>query len=80
MAEIGKIFAVLFAGIGFFLFITLFMPVVGALVGWFIGLFFGETILGIFASLGVTGFSMWQIGAFLGFLSGFFKQTVKTKE
>ena len=46
---------------------------VGALCGWVVGLFFGDTILGILASIGITGFKMWQIGAFLGFVGGFFK-------
>lgn len=47
----------------------------GAFSGWLIGLFFENTIIGILASLGITGFKMWQIGAFLGFVSGFFKST-----
>ena len=48
----------------------------GAFLGWFIGLFFGETIIGIFAQIGIVGFSMWQIGAFLGFISCFFKNMI----
>ena len=53
----------------------------GAYLGWFIGLFFGKAIIGIFAQIGISGFSMWQIGAFLGFVSCFFKKmiTFKTK-
>ena len=45
---------------------------VGIIFGWIIGWFFGETILGIFAEIGIIGFSMWQIGAFLGFVGSFF--------
>lgn len=45
----------------------------GALGGWIVGWFFEETILGFLAALGVTGFKMWQIGAFLGFVGGFFR-------
>ena len=48
---------------------------VGLIFGWFIGLFFESTILGIFAQIGITGFSMWQIGAFLGFVGSFFGST-----
>lgn len=77
MDELAKIFGVLFAGVLVFLGITLLMPVLGAVVGWSVGLLFGETILGIFAAMGITGFKMWQIGAFLGFVSGFFKQVAK---
>ena len=49
----------------------------GLIVGWVVGWFFTETILGIFAALGIKGFAMWQVGAWLGFVSGFFR-TVKT--
>ena len=52
----------------------------GALAGWIVGLFFADTILGIFASLGVQGFAMWQLGAFLGFVGGFFKSTATIKD
>jgi hypothetical protein len=47
----------------------------GALVGWVVGLLFSETILGIFAALGLKGFAMWQIGAFLGFVGGFLRSS-----
>ena len=53
--------------------------VAGAFVGWLVGLFFDETILGIFACLGITGYKMWQIGAFLGFVGGFFHSTIKVE-
>ena len=46
---------------------------IGAFTGWCVGLFFGKTILGILATLGIEGFKMWQIGAFLGFVGGFFR-------
>lgn len=47
--------------------------VFGSLAGWVVGLFFSETILGMAAAVGVTGFEMWQIGAALGFISMFFR-------
>lgn len=54
-----------------------FAPVLGVLLGafsgWVVGLFFGNTILGVAASLGLQGFSMWQLGASLGFVGGFFR-------
>lgn len=46
---------------------------IGALGGWVVGWFFGETILGVLAAFGVTGIKMWQFGAFLGFVGGFFR-------
>lgn len=45
----------------------------GAIGGWVVGWFFGDTILGVLASFGVTGLSMWQYGAFLGFTGAFFR-------
>ena len=50
----------------------------GALSGWIIGWFFSETILGFFTALGVTGLKMWQIGASLGFIGGFFRTSVSS--
>ncbi len=54
---------------------------IGGILGWIVGLFFGKTILGIFASLGIYGFSMFQIGAFLAFIGSLlrFNVTVKNK-
>lgn len=45
----------------------------GAFGGWVVGWFFSDTILGVLAAFGLTGFKMWQIGAFLGFFGSFFK-------
>ena len=51
----------------------------GAFAGWVVGLFFGKTILAFFAALGITGFKMWQIGAVLGFVGGFFRNSISVK-
>lgn len=48
----------------------------GAIGGWIVGWFFGETILGVLAGFGVTGISMWQYGAFLGFTGAYFRTHV----
>lgn len=69
---------VLSMGIGFLtivglFFFVIFNTLVGAIAGWIVGLFFGDTILGILAQLGVKGVTMWQFGAFLGFIGGFLK-------
>ncbi len=47
----------------------------GAFCGWVVGLFFKETILGILAQVGIHGVAMWQVGAFLGFVGGFFRSS-----
>ena len=55
--------------------------VMGAAVGWVVGLVFHDTIFDFLRRIGidVTGMSMWQIGASLGFIGSFFRsnQTVK---
>ena len=56
--------------------IKILMTIAGALFGWIAGWFIGSTVLGILAQLGITGFSMWQIGAFLGFVGSFFGSTL----
>ena len=66
---LGRLFAALLV-----IFIGIILGTfIGALTGWIVGWFFGDTILSIFAYIGIKGFSMWQIGAFLGFVSGFFR-------
>lgn len=71
----------LLATVGFagaFVLLLIFSPLAGALIGWVVGLFFGNAILGTFASFGITGLSMWKLGATLGFVGAFFKTTVTT--
>ena len=57
--------------------IRLLIIVFSGVFGWIIGWFFSETFLSILAQLGITGFSMWQIGAFLGFVGSFFSPIVR---
>ena len=47
----------------------------GGVAGWIVGLFFTDTIMGTLNRFGVDtmGMTMWQLGATLGFISGFFK-------
>lgn len=47
----------------------------GGIAGWIVGLFFTDTIMGTLNRFGVDtmGMTMWQLGATLGFISGFFK-------
>lgn len=52
---------------------TLLGTFFGALTGWIVGWFFTDTILTGLAAFGVKGLTMWQIGATLGFVGGFFK-------
>lgn len=59
--------------LGFLFLAVILSTLVGALTGWIVGWFFSETILTFFAGLGITGLKMWQLGAALGFVGGFFK-------
>ncbi|MBR2033330.1 MAG: hypothetical protein IKA03_01515, partial [Alphaproteobacteria bacterium] len=43
--------------------------ILSAIFGGVIGLFFGKAILGILSQIGISGYSMWQIGAFMGFVA-----------
>ena len=63
-------------------FIILFNTLGGIVVGWVVGLVFSDVLLPIFAAVGIKGFALWQIGAFLGFTGGFFRSVItqKTKE
>lgn len=49
----------------------------GSVAGWIVGLFFTDTIMQTLNRIGVDtmGMTMWQLGATLGFVSGFFKST-----
>lgn len=54
------------------------MPLIGTLLGafsgWVVGLFFAETIMTTLAGFGFgASISMWQLGASLGFVGGFFR-------
>ncbi|MBA8851229.1 positive regulator of sigma E activity [Ochrobactrum intermedium] len=62
--------------------ILFFAPLIGVLggafVGWVVGLFFAETIHAFLAAVGINaaGLAMWQIGASLGFIGGFFRPAI----
>ncbi len=49
----------------------------GGVAGWIVGMFFTDTIMQTLNRFGVdtVGMTMWQLGATLGFVSGFFKST-----
>lgn len=51
----------------------------GGISGWFVGLFFGDALLGIFKQIGIENVTMFQIGAFLGFVASFFKPIIQSK-
>lgn len=78
MDTILKMFgvAVVFVG-GIFLILPL-GTLFGGIAGWMVGMFFGDTILGIAGQLGIKGVTMFQLGAFLGFVGAFLRTTVSS--
>ena len=61
--------------VGMFFLYAVLGTVIGALTGWVVGIFFAKPILAILSAVGIEGFKMWQIGAFLGFVGSFFRST-----
>ena len=64
--------------IGFVVFIILLVilgTLLGGIAGWIVGFFFADIIMDTLNRFGVDTMSMtmWQLGATLGFISGFFK-------
>ena len=55
---------------------TFLSTLIGAISGWFVGLFFGDSILFVLENCDIKGVSMWQLGASLGFIVSFFKSSV----
>jgi len=51
----------------------------GAMAGLIVGLFFGDTIVSVLAAFGIHSVTMWQFGAFMGFIGGFLKTKVTAK-
>lgn len=52
----------------------------GGVAGWIVGFVFEDTILGILAQMGITNVTMFQVGAFLGFVTSFLKETIKVSK
>ena len=55
------------------LLLVVFHVLIGAISGWFIGLFTGDSFLEILSKIGITNCTMWEFGVFMGFLSSFFR-------
>jgi len=75
MYDLSKFFGGCLITILFFLLTAIVSTLIGAFIGWVVGWFFGNTILSFFASIGIEGYTMVQLGAVLGFVGGFFRGT-----
>lgn len=79
MQNLVKVVGAVVLSVTYLFFTILVTTLFSALAGWVVGMFFGNTILGILAACGLKGFVMWQIGATLGFVGSFFRTSVTTK-
>ena len=52
--------------------------IIGAIAGWAVGGLFDDTSAKVLTYLGLTDFAMWEIGATLGFVGGFFRNSTTT--
>lgn len=68
--------------IGLVLVAPLIGVLAGAFSGWVVGLFFGPTILRVLSAFApeTASLDLWQIGAALGFVGGFFKSSTTVKK
>ena len=70
--------ALMAVGLVMLIFVTVILGTFfGGVAGWIVGLFFTDIIMDTLNRIGVDtmGMTMWQLGATLGFVSGFFKST-----
>lgn len=54
--------------------------VFGAIGGYIVGWLFDETSIKVLTFAGLQSFEMWEVGAVLGFLGGFFRASVTTEK
>lgn len=73
MSSAGEIILAVIGIIALIFVFPILCVALGAFTGWIVGLVFESTILGILAQVGITGVKMWQVGACLGFIGGFFR-------
>lgn len=76
MDELFKFFGIVGLAVGSVFFFVIVGTLFGGIAGWMVGLVFGDTILGIAAQVGIKNVTMFQFGAFLGFVGGFLKTKV----
>lgn len=64
-----------------FFVLCLLSTIFGAVIGWVVGLMFGDIILDFLSRFGfnTNGIEMWQIGAGLGFIGSFFRSSHSVK-
>ena len=79
MDKLASTFGVAALAIGGVFVFVILGTLFGGIAGWIVGLVFGDTILGIAGQLGIKSVTMFQLGAFLGFVGGFLKTKVSAE-
>ncbi|RLI02479.1 hypothetical protein DRO30_02600 [Candidatus Bathyarchaeota archaeon] len=78
--SIAVVIAGLVAVIAFFL-LALASTLIGAFTGWLVGLTpLGTGVMKIWVGLTGIECDLWELGAFLGFISGFFRSILKFED
>jgi len=76
MEKLANVFGVMALSVGGVFLFVIAATCLGALSGWIVGLVFSDVILGILSRIGIKNVTMWQFGAFMGFVGGFLKTKV----
>lgn len=74
-----KLFAASLIGFVVVFIISIIGTLFGAITGWLVGLVFDDAILHVLSALHIYGVTMWETGAFLGFVGGFFRNVATAK-
>jgi hypothetical protein len=75
---VAAFFIAVFA-IAAILFFSVLGALFGAIGGWFVGLFFTETLSAVMLLIFGGTVPVWQLGAFLGFVGSFFRAVQTNK-
>lgn len=68
-----KVLLALAAILGIIMLFPILGTLIGCFVGWIVGIFWPNTFAAFLTHFGLSAFAPWQIGALLGFVGGFFK-------
>lgn len=73
-----RILTMFLAGLGLAFIAPVLGTLIGAFMGLIVGVFFGDSIMGFLAAIGVAtaNLTMWQVGAAMGFLGSFLRTSV----
>lgn len=72
-------FGVMIAGILVVILACILGSLMGAFAGMIVSLFFGNAIQSVFMAMGMAPVALWKVGATLGFVGGFFRNTAVGK-